>query len=299
MKPTAPFLIGFGAGLAIALSATAQSPNSPVGPLGGAGLSAEGVPPELVGVDIVENLGVKLPLDLPFVDDDGKPTTLGAILANGKPVLLHLGYYRCPMLCTMVLNEAVRSLGKLDWTAGTDFEFVSASINPDDSVELAAAKKQGYLAEYGREGVGRGWHFLTAPQTSSQALADAVGFKFRRLPDGEYAHAAALFLVAPDGRLVRYLYGVKFEPQTVRMALVEAGQGTIGTPLDRFILWCHQYDPTEGSYTLLAFRLMQVGGAITVVLLASGIGWMWWRDSRKKSLQPPVEAQSANAHAIH
>lgn len=292
-------MIAVGAGLGVALSAAAQSPNSPVGPLGGPGLSAEGVPPELVGVDIVENLGVKLPLDLPFVDDDGKPTTLGAILAGGKPVLLHLGYYRCPMLCTMVLNEAVRSLNKIDWTAGTDFEFVSASINPDDTVELAAAKKQGYLAEYGREGVSRGWHFLTAPQTSSQALADSVGFKFRRLPDGEYAHAAALFLVAPDGRLVRYLYGVKFEPQTVRMALVEAGQGTIGTPLDRFILWCHQYDPAAGGYTLLAFRLMQVGGAITVVILASGIGWMWLRDSRKKSLQPPTEARATSVHAIH
>ena len=264
----------------------AQSEFSPTSS-GAPGLSADIVPPELVGVDIIEHLGDTLPLDLPFTDDDGSATTLGAILSGGKPVLLHLGYLRCPMLCTMVLNEAVRGLAKVDWTAGKDFEFVSVSINPEERYPLAFAKKQGYLSEYGRDAPASGWHFMTGAESSSKALADAVGFAFKKLPDGEYAHAAALFLIAPDGRIVRYLYGVKFEPETMRMALVEAGEGTIGTPLDRFILWCHQYDPLAGSYSLFAMRLMQIGGVVTLVFLGAGLGWLFWKDSARKRLQAP------------
>jgi protein SCO1/2 len=130
--------------------------------------------------------------------------------------------------------------------------------------------------------------FLTGPQESIDAICEATGFRYRKQPDGEYSHPATLIMIAPDGRIVRYLYGVKFEPATVRMALLEASEGTIGTPLDRFILWCHQFDPTSKGYVLFAFRLVQIAGLCTIVLLAAGILWMLRRESRIRAAARPT-----------
>ncbi len=271
--------------------AASQQMSMPAHAPGQAPISAEGVAPELEGVTIIEHLGDRVPLETALVLDDGSTTTLGELLKSGRPLMLHMGYYKCPMLCTLVLNEAIRSLQKVDLSIGRDFDLVSISVNPQESWELAGAKKKGYIAEYERAGSDRGVHFLTAVQSEQGALApaqiaDAVGFQYRRLPDGEYSHPAMLAMVAADGRIVRYLYGVKFEPATMKMAIVEAGEGRIGTPLDRFILWCHQYDASSQGYVVFAFRLMQVGGAITVVVIASGLLVLFLRGTRAAALAP-------------
>ena len=259
----------------------------PVFQLGEQSAVSSELPEEVEQVDIIEHLGDKLPLDTVFIHDNGKETSLRELLKAGRPILLHMGYYKCPMLCSLVLNELVRGLEKVDWSAGQEFDVVSISVNPNENVELAHAKKLGYVAQYERKDSQSGWHFLTGPSIASQSVADAVGFQFKLLKNGEYSHPAMLAVIAPDGTIVRYLYGVKFEPETLRMALVEGSEGTIGTPLDRFILWCHQYDPELGGYILFSFRLMQLGGAATVLLLGSGIGIMLYREHRARRLSPP------------
>lgn len=246
------------------------------------------LPSELEGIDIVEHLGDTLPLELPLMHDSGEPTTLKKVLESGRPVLLQMGYMKCPMLCSLVLNELVRGLDDVDWTAGKEFDVVSISINPEEGSELAHAKKLGYLAQYERAGSEGGWHFLTGEADHTKAIADAVGFQFKKLPDGEYSHPAMVAVIAPDGRIVRYLYGVKYEPATLRMALLEGSEGTIGTPLDRFILWCHQYSPTDGGYVLFAFRLMQLGGALTLAILGTGVAFLIVRERRARRLMPPA-----------
>ncbi len=279
----------FGA-ISLSASAAGQSSIAPYAP-GDRPIDADGIAAEMEGVDITEHLGDRVPLDLVLIDDSGEPTTLGKLLEAGRPMMLHLGYYKCPMLCTLVLNEGVRSLAKMDLSLGKDFDLVSVSINPKERHELAHAKKQGYLAEYDRAGSEKGMRFLTAAatpegETVPAAIATATGFGYKLLDSGEYSHAAVFMMIAPDGRIVRYLYGVKFDPTTMRMAVVEAGEGKIGTPLDRFILWCHQWDPASKGYSLLAFRIMQVGGAITVVVMSVGLAWMFIRSARQARLAP-------------
>lgn len=240
------------------------------------------VPNELVGVDIIENTNALLPLDTKFMDQSGEEIALGDLFQDERPVLLQMGYFKCPQLCNLVLNEMTETLRTLDWTTGKEFDVVSISINPDESPELAAAKRTSYILMYERRQSGKGWHFLTGPEESSRAVADAVGFQYRLQPDGEYAHAAGLFVITPDGRVSRYLYGSSYDVKTMRFALLEASNGRIGSTLDRFIMWCHVYDPDSGSYVLLAVRLMQVGGVLTLLILGLGLGWMW-RSDRKKT----------------
>ena len=243
----------------------------------------EGVPPELEGVDIVEQLGNVLPLDATFVDDSGAPVALRQYFDGKRPVVLQIGYLKCPMLCNMVLNELVKGLKKVDWSAGEEFEIVSVSVNPIETHELAKVKKDGYLMEYGRPETSKGWHFLTGPAESSKAVADATGFRFRYVPEtGEYAHAAAVILCTPDGRVSRYLYGVQYEPRDLKMGLLEASDGKMGTSLERFILWCHQYDPNARGYVLFALRLMKLGGVVTLTLLFAGLSFLWFRDFQRR-----------------
>jgi len=256
--------------------------------VGGAGVESAsaqlnlGVPEELKGVDIVEKLDAQLPLDARFTDENGRQVSLRDYFDGKRPVLLQLGYNRCPMLCTLVLNGMFDGLKGVDWTPGNEFEVVSISIDPTETTMLAKAKKEAYLADFDRTGAGPGVHFLTGTEVMSKAVADSVGFQFKRQPDGEYAHAAALFLVKPDGKVSRYLYGAKFAPADLRFGLLEASQGRIGTTLDRFILWCHIYDADAGSYVLQARKVMTIAGAVTLVVLAGGLAVFWRSEFRKK-----------------
>ena len=251
-----------------------------IGPSARAQLNG-GVPEELKGVDIVEHLDASLPLDVALTNEAGASVRLGDYFKRERPVVLQIGYMKCPMLCGLVLNGAVDAFTELDWSVGNEYEVICLSIDPSETAELARAKKEGYVAEYGRPGAAQGFHFLTGSAKASKAIADAVGFEYRRQANGDYAHAAAIFVITPDGRVGRYIYGTKFDPPQLRMALLEASAGKIGTTLDRFILWCHVYDPNAGSYVVGAMRVMQLAGALTLAVVAGGLVYFWRRERQQ------------------
>ncbi len=253
------------------------------------------VPAELKGVDIVEHLDATLPLETALTNEAGESVRLADYFKRERPVVLQIGYMKCPMLCGLVLNGAVDAFTELDWSIGNEYEVICLSIDPSETADLARAKKEGYVAEYGRPGAAQGFHFLTGSAKSSKAIADAVGFEYRRQENGDYAHAAAIFVITPDGRVGRYIYGTKFDPPQLRMALLEASEGKIGSTLDRFILWCHVYDPNAGSYVVGAMRVMQLAGALTLVVVASGLVYFWRRE-RLQGQGRAVEPHST-AHA--
>lgn len=199
------------------------------------------------------------------------------------------------MLCGLVLNGAVDAFTELDWSIGNEYEVICLSIDPSETADLARAKKEGYVAEYGRPGASQGFHFLTGNAGASKSVADAVGFEFRRQANGDYAHAAAIFVITPDGRIGRYIYGTKFDPPQLRMALLEASQGKIGSTLDRFILWCHIYDPNAGSYVVAAMRVMQIAGTITVAVVGGGLLYFWRRERQQSHARALVSPSGAHA----
>ena len=239
----------------------------------------EPLPDELKDVGIDERLDESVPGSIRFTDQAGRDVEFGSLLDGERPVVLTLGYYRCPMLCNLVLNGLVESLRELNWTAGDEFRVVTVSISPGETPGLAANKRQAYLAAYGRRPAETGWHFLTGSQESIRALADAVGFRYRPLPDGrEFAHPAVVMLLTPDGRVSRYLYGVKYDPSTLRLSLVEASDGQIGSTVDRVLLYCFHYDAVAGAYAPAALNLMRAGAVVTVAVLAFFLVLLWRRD---------------------
>ena len=244
--------------------------------------------PELEGVTIIDKLDSQLPLSATFRDDHGKAVTLRDVLPKDRPAILQIGYMKCPMLCSLVMNALVRGIQDMDWTVGQQYDIIALSVNPKEGPDLAEGKKAGYVAEYGRPQSAAGWHFLTGEESSIRSVTDAVGFEYRMQENGEYSHAAGIFILTPDGRLSRVLYGVKYDSANVRMALLEASQGKVGTTLDRIILWCHIYDAQAGGYVVMAMRVMQLGGVLTLMLLGGGLGWFWWREAQARRLAPPA-----------
>lgn len=239
--------------------------------------------PDLARIDIVEHLGDTLPLDLEFTDDHGEKVMLEQYFNDGKPVILVLGYYECPMLCGLVLNGLTSGLQELAWNPGDKFNIVSVSIDPEESYELAMAKKANYVKKLDREGAENGWAFLVGGQENSQALADAVGFKFfydEKLD--QYAHPAAVFVLTEEGVISRYLYGIELAEQDLRLSLLEASEGKIGNTVDRLILYCFQYDPQAKGYVVMASNVMKLGGVITIIVLAIFFGIMLTRERLRK-----------------
>jgi len=240
-------------------------------------------PKELEGVGITERLGARVPLDLPFTDEDGRTVRLGEFFHDGRPVVLTLVYYECPMLCNLVLSGLVEGLKGIDWVPGREFEIVTVSFNPREGAELARAKKTNYLEAYGRPQAAAGWHFLTGDEESIRALTEAVGFRYRWMEDRQqYAYQAAIFLLDPQGKIVRYLYGVLFEPRTLRYSLLEAAGGRIGTPLDRIVLYCFHYDAAEGRYTPVVMNIVRAGAGLTLLLLGALLGSLWLRERLRR-----------------
>ena len=214
-----------------------------------------------------------------FRDETGSEVTLGRYFQQGKPVVLTLGYYECPMLCNLVLNGVVESLKALPFTPGEEFEIVSVSIDPLETPDLASAKKARYVEAYGKEGASESWHFLTGSEENARALADAVGFHYNYVPEkDEYAHPAVIFVATPDGRTARYLYGVRYDPKTLRLSLVEAAEGKVGSTIDRVLLYCFHYDAAAGTYVPAALNLMRAGGLVTMLLLGLLLLYYWRRD---------------------
>lgn len=251
--------------------------------------------PELEGVTIIDKLDSQLPLSATFRDEHGNSVTLRDVLPKDRPAILQIGYMKCPMLCSLVMNALVRGIQDMDWTVGQQYDIIALSVNPKEGPDLAEGKKAGYVAEYGRPKSAAGWHFLTGEESSIRSVTDAVGFEYRMQANGEYSHAAGIFILTPDGRLSRVLYGVKYDSANLRMALLEASQGKVGTTLDRIILWCHIYDAQAGGYVVMAMRVMQLGGVLTLAVLGGGLGWFWWREAQARRLAPPAAAHSGGS----
>jgi len=243
----------------------------------------EDIPDELQAVGVDEKPGEKIPLDLVFTADDGREVPLGEYFDQGKPVILVLGYYTCPMLCNLVFNGVRDFVKETSWTPGKQFQILTVSIDSTETYTLAAAKKKNYIESSGKEGIDNGWVFFTGTAANSRALADAVGFGYHWDDDTEqYAHAAVIMILMPDGTISRYFYGIQFRELDVRLALMEAAEGKIGSTIDKILLYCFHYDPDAGSYTVFAVNVMKLGGLVTLILLAALIFILWLRDRRKK-----------------
>lgn len=240
--------------------------------------------PELQKIDIVEHPGDTVPLPLAFTDDAGRPVQLAEYFHQGKPVVVTLAYYNCPMLCTMVLNGVADAVRGLELQPEKDFLMVTVSINPNETVELAAGKRARYMQALGEQGQNNGWRFLVGDSTQSRALAEAIGFKYYYdEATKEYAHPAAAFVLTADGVISRYLYGLEFKPRDLKFALIEASEGKIGTTLDRLILYCYHYDPAAKGYVVLAGNVMKLGGLLTLVILTVFLSLLWARERRYRA----------------
>lgn len=240
-----------------------------------------GLPKELEGLEITPRPDAQTPLDAVFRDEQGAVVRLGDYFDGHRPVILNLAYYRCPMLCGLVSEGLVASLKKLEWAPGEQFQVVTVSIDAREAPELARQKKASTLEALGRPEAEAGWHFLTGSEASIHALAEAVGFKFRFLPErNDFAHAAGLFVCTPDGRVSQTITGLAYEPRTLRLALVEAGDGKVGGLLDQVLLYCFHYDPKTGTYTPVVMNIMRLGFAVTVLVLGTFVGTLLWRERR-------------------
>ena len=234
---------------------------------------------ELMGIDIIEHLGDSLPLNLSFVDDNGNKVTLSDYFKGDKPVLLTLGYYECPMLCNLVFNGVSDGIKELGWVPGEKYEVVSVSIDPLETFELAAAKKANYIKNLEMPEAAAGWHFLVTGSENAKTLADAIGFEYYYVEDrDEYAHAAAAYLISPEGVISRYLYGIQYTGTNLKLGLLEASEGKIGSTLDRILLYCYRYDPDAKGYVLFAQNAMRVGGVATVFLIALLVGSLYLKE---------------------
>jgi protein SCO1/2 len=258
-----------------------------------AGPVASDMPPILREVGFDQNLDQLVPLDTPLVDEAGRAVRLGDFFGK-RPVVLVFAYYDCPMLCTQVINGLASALGVLSLEPGKDFEIVTVSFDPRDTPATATAKKAVYLDRYKRPGAAAAWHFLTGTQASIARLTRAAGFRY--VWDDQtkqFAHPTGVIVLTPDGRLARYLFGIEYGPRDLRLALVEASAGKVGTPVDALLLYCYHYDPMTGRYGLVIMRAMRIAGAATVFALAGFIYIMLRREKRLgwrqvPSPQPPA-----------
>jgi protein SCO1/2 len=239
-------------------------------------LRADPVPAAMQGIGVDEKPDGQLPLDVKFTNELGQTVTLRDCMLPGKPMILQLSYFGCPMLCDLVSKGMLKSMEELDLNIGSDFTVVNLSFDQRETKTDAALKKKGYLDHYDRKGAGSGWRFLVGDPESVKAVTDAVGFKYK-WDDAtkQFAHPAVLMVITPEGRISRYLYGVDFPQRTMRLSLVEASQGKIGTTVDQLIMLCYHYDPQTGKYSMAAMDMMRVGGAMTVLVLAGVVfGWL-------------------------
>ncbi|MEA5614501.1 SCO family protein [Nodularia spumigena] len=229
---------------------------------------------ELQGVDIEERLNSQIPLDAVFTNDRGETVTLGDSFGDGKPAILALVYYECPVVCTIVLDKLLESLNQLEYTAGEDYRLLVVSFDHREGTTQAQGKKYRFLTHYNRPvpgpaaGVADGIAFHTGDKANIERLTEAVGFQFAPLANGEWSHAAGITILSPDGRVMRYLYGYSYPSDQLKLSLLDATDGKIARSLgERIMHFCFRYDPTAGAYSLEAMALMRLGGVVTVVLL--------------------------------
>ncbi|HWZ32762.1 MAG TPA: SCO family protein [Bryobacteraceae bacterium] len=268
--------------LALAIPMFAQKDRVPSGQPGA--LPAGVRPPQLEGVGVDEHLGRTVDLNLTFVAENGYPVALKEYFGKGKPVILDLVYYSCPMLCNLMLNGQTQVMREIPWTPGKEYEVVTISINPQESFDLSRKKRDVYIGSFDR--AAPGWHFLVDKDDNAKKLAEQIGFHYRYDPSqDQYAHPAAIFILTPEGKIARYLYGTRFRPMDVRFALAEASENRTSMTVEKILLFCYQYDPGKHAYVVFATNIMRIGGALTVFIIA----FFLWRMFR---------AEKARAHRL-
>lgn len=272
----------------------------------GLGLSvapAHAVPPtqasekleQLDGVEIVEKLGAQIP-DLQFKDSGGEQVALRSLFDGERPVLLTLNYSDCPMLCSLQINALTEAMNKIEWQVGKEYKVITVSLDPKETSDRAAQTKERYVNQLNHKNP-EGWSFLTGDEKSIRALADAVGFGYRYSQERqEYLHGAALMVMSPQGKVSRYLYGVTYSPQTMRLSMAEASQGKQVSTLDAFVLYCFYYDANAGNYTPMVRNILKAGAVLTIILLGLFVGMGWRRKNRRKSADAKKGVEGHVAH---
>ena len=253
---------------ALALTSAAVSAQSEGGLQPQSGIPSNQMPGALVGVQFEQRLNETLPLDLMFKDEEGRDVRLGTYF-NRRPVVLAFVYYECPMLCSQVMNGITSALTALDERVGADFDVVAVSFDPRETPVMAAAKKKSYVDRYNRQGGEGGFHFLTGSEASIKALTAAAGFNYAwDEQTQQFAHASGFVVTTPTGKLSRYFFGIEYAPRDIKFALIESSAGRVGSLADQVLLYCYHYDPKTGSYSFVAMKAVQLGGAFTLLALA-------------------------------
>lgn len=272
---------------AFALSATLSAqPGQLLGPAQQSAMQDSNLKPALpgalAGVGIDQKLDQQIPLDVNLTDEFGHSVKLGDYFHGGKPVILVPVYYRCPMLCSQILNGVAGALKAVSLNPGQDFDVVAVSFDPKDTPDIASAKKAMYLKRYGRAGTANGWHFLMGDEANVRQLMDAIGYHYRYDPKtDQYAHASGIMIATPNGRLSRYFYGIEYAPNDMRLGIVESSQGKIGSPVDQILLFCFHYDPSTGRYGAVTMNILRAVGAGFVLICGGFLAIVLRRDVRQ------------------
>jgi protein SCO1/2 len=244
------------------------------------GIVASNVPPQFKEVTFAQRLGQKLPLDARFTDETGRDVALGEYFGS-RPVVLAFVYYQCPMLCTQVMNGISSALKVLPFTPGKEFDIVLVSFDPRDTPEAANAKKRAHLDHWATSSTANGWHFLTGNEESIRQVTASAGFSYQwDAPTNQFAHVSGLLVTTADGTLSRYFYGVEFSPRDLRFALIDSGDGKVGSVVDELLLYCFQYDPSHGRYGAVFMNIMRLGGVLTVCFIVGFVLLMRRREMR-------------------
>ena len=230
-----------------------------------------------------QRLGEQVSSELSFVDEQAQPVKLGDYF-HVKPMVLTLNYFSCPNLCSLELDQLTGTIADISLNLGEDYDIISVSIDPRDTSNIASQKKWQYIRRYARPGRGAGWHFLTGDKSAIEALTQAVGFRYDYdAENDEFAHPIGLIVLTPEGKIARYLYGVDYAANDLRLALVEASQNKIGTAIDQILLLCYHYDPSTGKYSPMVLNIVRLSGGIMVLAIAGGLGWLWKTDLKRLS----------------
>ena len=230
-------------------------------------------------IDVIENLGAYIPLDTIFINENGNEVQLRSLFNKEIPTVLTLNYFECPMLCTLVLNGLAESLKNLTLNAGDDFQVITIDINPNEKTLFANQKKKNYIKGFGLENMKNDWHFLTGDQESIKKIADSIGYIYYYDEQrDEYMHPAAITLLSSEGKISRYLYGIEYLVKDLKLGILEASEGKIGSTLDKIILYCYHYDPYKNTYTIFATNVMRLGGIFTIIFLCIMLASYWKKD---------------------
>ena len=246
--------------------------------------TSNGLPDALKTIGIEQRLGESLPLEAEFKDENGQPVKLGQYFNKGRPVILALVYYECPMLCNQVLNGLSGSLKGINFDAGKDFDVVAVSFDAreNEKPDLAKNKKVSYMERYGRPGTENGWHFLTGDQASIDAITAAAGFKYKwDEKSNQFAHASGVMVVTPQGKLSRYFYGIDYSPKDIKLGIMDSAENRVGNVSDQLLLYCYHYDPATGKYGFAILAVIRAFAVVTLLGMAT-MGFVFWKRNKRK-----------------